>query len=61
MPLAILTWWGIALALLVFIWPLGILACFGAALLTEQLIIRYRRSQEPAVRRSAESLEDVRQ
>lgn len=50
-PLTILTWFGIALLLLALFWPIGVVALIAAALLTEQLLIRYARSHQPTIRR----------
>lgn len=50
-PIAVLTWLGIAWALLLIWWPLGIGAFVLGALLTEQLLARYASSKKPAVGR----------
>lgn len=50
-PLAILTWFGIAAAIFVLFWPLGVIAFIGAAMLTEQLLTRYTRAKKAPVGR----------
>jgi hypothetical protein len=50
-PLAVLTWFGGALALFLFFWPIGVVALFFALLLTAVLLGRYAASKQAPIAR----------